>query len=168
MINDFITMIAAGLLAGVLVFVARHATRKLSGRDLPRWLMPASAGLAMLGVTIWGEYVWFADAKAQLPEGAVVVQANADVAPWRPWTYLWPVTTRFVALDTTAARRPEPDLVAVNLYLVARWQQVRPVSVAYDCARSRQAILGAGGLAGANWMAAGAEDAGLHAACAGG
>ncbi|MFD2173819.1 hypothetical protein [Rhodobacter lacus] len=168
MVNDFITMIAAGLLAGLMVFVVRHATRKLSGRALPKWLMPAAAGFAMLGVTIWAEYAWFADARARLPEGAVVVQSNADTAVWRPWTYLWPVTTRFVAIDTRAATRPEPDIVAVNLYLVARWQPVQPVSVAYDCAGQRQAILGAGGLAGANWMAAGADDPGRQAACAGG
>ncbi|SOB93884.1 hypothetical protein [Rhodobacter maris] len=168
MVNDFITMIAAGLLAGLMVFVLRHATRKLSGRELPRWLMPTAAGLAMLGVTIWGEYAWFAEAKSRLPEGAVVVQANAEAEAWRPWTYLWPVTNRFVALDTGAATRPEPDLVAVNLYLVARWQPVQPVAVVYDCAGRRQAILGGGGLDAANWMASSQNDAGLQAACAGG
>jgi len=175
MSNDIITMLAAGLFAAIVLYAARHAVSKLAHREMPKWLTPAAAGLAMLLASVWGEYRWFADASARLPATAQVVSANESSAPWRPWTYLWPVTTRFVALDGANRTRPAPGVVAANLYLVARWQPVQPVTVAYDCDGHRQALLGGeatvkadGTLTSGEWMAALEGDAGLRAACAGG
>ncbi|WP_444464271.1 hypothetical protein [Rhodobacter capsulatus] len=175
MSNDLITMLAAGLFAAIVLYAARHATQKLLGVSLPKWVTPAAAGLAMILATVWGEYRWFADASARLPATAQVVSANAASEPWRPWTYLWPVTTRFVALDGANSLRPAPGVVATNLYLVARWQPVQPVTVAYDCVGHRQAVLGGeaavnadGTLTSGVWMAAPEGDAGLNTACAGG
>ncbi|MBZ4021403.1 hypothetical protein CKO11_02860 [Rhodobacter sp. TJ_12] len=175
MTNDFIIMIAAGAFAGLVAFLLRHSARKLLRLDLPKWLMPAAAGLAMLGVTIWGEYHWFTQARGGLPAGAVVLQSNAEATPWRPWSYLWPVTNRFVALDTANRAQPAEGVVVANLYLVARWQPVQPVTVAYDCTGHRQAILGGeaavnadGSLTAGKWLPAPMPDAGLNAACTGG
>ena len=175
MTNDFITMLAAGLFAVITVYAARHAARKLMRRELPKWLMPAAAGLAMLGASVWGEYTWFANAKARLPETAAVVGANSESAPYRPWTYLWPITTRFSALDLAGRTRPAPGVVVTNLYLVARWQPVQPVTLAFDCAGGRQALLGGeamvfpdGTLSLGEWHPAPAADPVQNAACAGG
>ncbi|PTV97563.1 hypothetical protein C8J27_101679 [Rhodobacter aestuarii] len=175
MTNDFIIMLAAGAFAGLMAFLIRHSARKLLRLEVPKWIMPAAAGLAMLGITIWGEYNWYAAARDGLPEGTVVLQTNSESMPWRPWSYIWPVTNRFVALDTANRAKPAPDVVVANLYLVARWRPVQPVTVAYECTGHRQAILGGeaavnadGSLSAGEWLPAPMPDAGLNAACTGG
>lgn len=175
MINDFLTMIAGGVLAVIVVYAGKHALRKTTGREVPKWVMPAAAGLAMLFVTIWGEYRWFPDARARIGTQMVVMTQNHDSAAYRPWTYLWPVTTRFVALDVATSAKPAPGVVVANLYLVARWQAVQPITVAYDCTNRKQAILGGeaqvnadGSLSAGEWGATETDDAGLKAVCTGG
>ena len=175
MINDFLTMLAGGVLAVIVVYAAKHAIRKATGRELPRWAMPAAAGLAMLAVTIWGEYRWFPELRAGLPETAVVVESGRESAPWRPWTYLAPITTRAVVIDRAKITHPAPGIAATDLLLIARWQPLHSVPVAYDCEKGARADLfgGAqvnadGSLTGAEWHPLEAGDAGLAAVCAGG
>lgn len=174
MINDFLTMLAGGVFAVIVVYAAKHLIRKTTGRELPKWAMPAAAGLAMLAVTIWGEYRWYPDTLARMPK-VTVVSANAESALYRPWTYLWPVTTRFAALDPAERTTPAPGVVATNLYLMARWQPVQPVTVAYDCNARKQAFLGGeaavnadGTLTSGQWLDVAQGDEGFKAACTGG
>lgn len=166
-------MAAAGVLAACVVYAANH----LSGRRLPKWLMPASIGAAMIAVSIYGEYVWFRDARATLPETATVLRTIEDSAPWRPWTYLAPITTRFIALDSTRVIRSttQPDLIAAELMLVQRWAPTQRVPVAFDCKAGLRADLleGAaleqdGTLSGADWVPVGPDEDILKAACNGG
>ena len=51
---DIIGMIAVGIGMAAVVYAASHALRK-AGIWLPRWIMPAGIGLAMLGFTVWNE-----------------------------------------------------------------------------------------------------------------
>ncbi len=172
MLNDYLTMAAAAVFAVIVVYALRHALRKFAGLELPKWFTPAAAGLAMLFATIWGEYRWFPDTLARMGDRVVVVSANQDSAPWRPWTYLWPITSRFAVLDLQSQSRPAPGVVTATLYLVARWQPTQPVSVAYDCKARAQAVLGGeaavredGTLTAGGWSAVAADDAGLNSVC---
>ena len=73
--------------------------RKLTKKTAPKWLVPVFAGAAMLGFQIQGEYDWYHHQASLLPEGVVVVKTVQEEAPWRPWSYVFPQTLRFIAAD---------------------------------------------------------------------
>jgi hypothetical protein len=110
MIIDFVATISAGFALAGVALVLRSLTR----RWLPAWIVPAAAGLGMLSFAIWNEYTWHSRTVGALPDGVVVARAQAETAPWRPWTYIRPIVTRFSAVDTRRSRtNPEvPGLVA--------------------------------------------------------
>ncbi|WP_339107730.1 hypothetical protein [Thioclava sp. GXIMD4216] len=171
MIVDFIAMLSAAALAVLVVFAFRHGLRKWGGVVLPKWVMPAMAGLAMLGYTIHAEYRWYPDLKAGLNGDMSVVMTVEDRNWWRPWTYAAPVTTRFMAVDLAQVTDPAPGVRAGKLLLVSRWQPMQQVPVAYDCAGHRRADLigGAhlqdGTLTGGEWLTVSPQDPALAALC---
>lgn len=155
--------------AGTVLLV----NKVLRGR-LPRWLMPASAGLAMICFTVWSEYSWYPRTAGNLPEDVVVAWANEDSAPWKPWTYAIPQTNRFVAVDTGTIRSNDalPDQRMVDLYLMGRWSAGRHVRIILDCAGQRRADLiegvqmdDTGQVAADDWVALTADDPVLTTAC---
>jgi hypothetical protein len=97
--------------------------------------------------------------------------------PLRPWTYLAPITTKFVAMDLTQlVQHPaNPALKMAKLYNFARWQAVRDGLMVIDCAGGRQVLITAGveitsegALKGADWVMPGADDGFQTAACSAG
>ncbi|QJQ96791.1 MULTISPECIES: hypothetical protein [Halomonadaceae] len=95
MIWHLIAAIFAGLgAAGVGLLL-----RVVSGRRLPRWIVPVCAGLGMLAYQIHHEYSWFNHKQHQLPAAAQVISSEQDSVFWRPWTYLFPMTTAFSVID---------------------------------------------------------------------
>ena len=50
MLSDFVVAIVAGLGAASVVYALRHLAGRLTGRQLPKWLLPVTAGLAILDV----------------------------------------------------------------------------------------------------------------------
>ncbi len=164
------TFAAAFAAAGVILFLVR-----VLRIPFPKWVVPVGAGAAMLGYAIWSEYSWFPRVAEQLPDTVTVASQNAESAWWRPWTYVAPLTSRFIAVDRTSIRTHEaaPDQRLVNLLLIARWQGTVTVPVLYDCAGARRADLlrGAefaedGTVANAQWRDLAADDPVLRAACA--
>lgn len=139
---DLISMAAIGVLAACLMYIVRRTAAR-RGRTLPRWAMPAAIGASMIGYSIWNEYSWFDRITSALPENVAVVSQAERSVPWAPWTYLKPVTVRFVALDTRmrAFSEQRPGLVLTELLLVERWQPTRRVAVAFDCDHNRRADL---------------------------
>lgn len=173
MLIEFVAAIAAAAAtAGLVLMIA--AFGRMTGRwSLPKWVMPAAAGAAMLGFAIWNEYSWFPRTRAALSEEMVVASAPADRMAYRPWTYIFPLVTRFVAVDRGAAAGAE--VFATNAYVVTRWGRTRQIPVAFDCVRMTRADLveGAqlaadGTLTGAEWLPPDAEDPLVRAACMGG
>jgi len=163
------SIVAAVALAGVALIL-----RKMLPGVMPKWSVPVAAGLGLVGFTVWSEYDWFARVSAELPEGVEVVLAQTEAQPLRPWTYLAPITTRFVAMDLRAlARHPErPDLVMAKLYNFGRWQPVKDALMILDCGARRQVLVtegvsvtSDGTLVGAEWQVVGAEDGFQQAAC---
>jgi hypothetical protein len=176
MLTDFISTIAAGAGVACIIFIANHLGGRFSGRKLPTWVLPAGIGLAMLGYSIWNEYTWFPRMRDALPEGVVVASAPTERAMYRPWSYLFPSVSRFIAVDRATAARSTaaPQVFVANAVVFQRWQPERRVPQAFDCANNARADLmdGAtlstdGVLKGAEWQKAD-DDPLVAAACSGG
>lgn len=170
MFLELIAIIVAGIAMGGVTLLIRRAT---AGR-LPGWLVPASAGAAMIVATIASEYGWYGRSAAALPAGIEVIDTVAHRQPWRPWTYAVPLVDRFVALDRAGLRQNPalPGQYLADLYLFARWSAPARITVAVDCPGRRRALLGAsagfdaqGAITGADWHPAEAGDPVLGALC---
>lgn len=160
-------MVAAAL--GLFLWAIR---RKLTW--LPKWSISAAAGIGLIGTTIWLEYDWFSRVSAELPEGVEVVWHAEEASPLRPWTYLAPITTKFVALDRRQmAQHPKNSALRMaRLYNFARWQSVVDGLMIFDCAETRQVLVrdgveitDDGQLKGAEWVKPSADDTFQNAAC---
>jgi len=139
---DFLSMAAVGILAACLIYIIRRTLAK-RGRDVPRWLLPATIGAGMIAYSVWSEYSWYDRVTASLPPTVAVVSHGERSAFWAPWTYLKPVTVRFMAMDTRARVQSteRPGLFVTELLLVERWQPTRKVPMAFDCSSGRRADL---------------------------
>lgn len=170
MFIELIGTIFAGVAMGLIVWAVNRA---LSGR-LPSWLVPASAGLAMLAATISSEYSWFARTTATMPAGFAVAEAVEEQVFYRPWTYVRPFVSRFVAVDQATIRtHPDvPDQRIVDLVFYGRWARTAKIPVLFDCAGSRRADIidgvefaESGEVANATWFDLSPSDPVLKAAC---
>ncbi|MCV2403341.1 hypothetical protein OFY17_10655 [Marinomonas sp. C2222] len=115
--------------------------RKLSKQTAPKWLVPVFAGLSMIGIQIQSEYSWYDHQAGLLPSGVVVVKTVQEEAPWRPWSYVFPQTMRFIAADVTnsSVNKIDPNLVHVNLYFFERRQTAKLVPQVIDCQQKARA-----------------------------
>lgn len=147
----------------------------ISGRRLPRALLPIGAGAAMIGFTIWSEYNWYPRTLSQLPEDVVVLIENEKTAIYQPWSYIKPYVDRFAAVDLARAMRNDklPDQVIVPLFFMGRWAPGSEVPVIVDCAESKRAEMAdgiefddQGAPVGANWVSLEDGDPLLEAVCA--
>lgn len=137
MLFELIGTILAGVATALLVWAVN---RSLKGR-LPGWLVPVSAGAAMLLATISSEYGWFERTRATMPDGLVVAETVQEPQFYRPWTYLAPFVSRFVAVDQRTVRtHPDmPDQRIVELVFYGRWAGTAKVPVLFDCAAGARA-----------------------------
>jgi hypothetical protein len=109
----------AAVFAGLAAAGIGLTLRLISGKRLPRWIVPVFAGLGMLGYQIYNEYSWFEYKQQQLPPSAEVVSVEKGQMFWRPWTFAFPMTRAFtiVDLDNLAVSRGEDGrLVEFILY----------------------------------------------------
>ena len=166
---DLIAALFVAAVTGLLVWLLRRWIPAL-----PRWIVPASAGLALISYTVWSEYDWFPRMSGQLPPEVEVVAELEEASPFRPWTYLAPTTTSFVALDhrKTLSHPQKAELRMVTLYSFARTGGMTEGLMAVDCAGQRHALIvegakitEAGELTGAEWLPATADDRFQQAAC---
>ncbi|GAA6182747.1 hypothetical protein NBRC116594_41850 [Shimia sp. NS0008-38b] len=170
MFLELLGVIFAGVAGAGLMMVAVRFSR---GR-LPNWLTPVAAGAAMIAATISSEYSWYSRTSSTLPDGLNVVETVQTTAVWRPWTYVAPMTERFVALDTTSIQINEshPGLKLAQVYFYGRWAPLNRLNVAADCIKGKRAALidaisfdDAGQIQGAQWVSASSEDPLLKAMC---
>ena len=172
MIFELIAAITAGFACGGIVF----GLNKLTGSRLPRWIVPACAGLGMLAFGIWNDYNWFERTVTGAPEGFVVAQHNQNRNIWRPWSFAYPVVSRLVGVYSNSVERNEnvPGQLTVVLALAQRFQQTVQVRVLFDCENHRRADLtGAdvtvdenGNYVGLQWFDLPEDDPVLKTACA--
>lgn len=82
-----------GLSMGGLAFL----TRRLSRNRLPSWIVPAAAGLSMLGFLMYYDYSWYEHKLSLLPEGSQVIDEKRETGFLRPWSYVaTPVSNIYV------------------------------------------------------------------------
>ncbi len=170
MVFDIVAMVCVGAgTAGVFLFL-----RKMLGRHLPSWALPAVIGAAMLGFSVWNEYTWHSRVTAVLPDEVVVILSPRDSSLFRPWTYLVAPSTRFMALDRTVLRisAENPGYRQADLMFVERWMPIHRVAMAFDCTGGRHADLmdaasmsPDGTLTGSTWVTAEPGDTLQLAAC---
>ncbi len=171
MFFELIGTIVAGVATALLVWAIN---RTLKGR-LPSWLVPVAAGVAMLVATISSEYSWFSRTHANMPEGFVVAETVEEIRFYRPWTYVRPYVSRFIAVDQATARThpAHPDQRIVDLVMYGRWARTAKIPALFDCATNARADLmdgvdfGADGeVLNADWHTMDADAPSLRAACA--
>ncbi|WP_372604173.1 hypothetical protein [Actibacterium sp.] len=154
MFLELIATVAAGMgAAGVMMLLNR-----LAGGRLPRWMLPAAAGLAMIGFTMWSENTWAKRTAEAFPEGVVVVREVGSKIMWKPWTYAKPQVTRLMAVDLASVQRnpAAPDVRLFNMYLYGRWRAPSMVPQFVNCALPALANVSEAALAdpvaNADWM----------------
>lgn len=167
---ELIATVFAGLGAAGIALVIRA----LSARRAPRWLIPAFAGLGMLGFQIYSEYTWFEHQTSLLPEGVKVVRVVEETALWRPWSYVVPQRVRFMAinLEETTTNRQNPNLVLTNVYLFERRLSARRKPQVLHCTQHARADFSPelqtpepGDPLGPQWQRLPPDDALLSAVC---
>ncbi len=112
--------------------------RKLSGQRLPRWIIPVFAGLGMLGYQIHYEYSWFQHKQALLPEASEVITTERSAAFWRPWTYVFPMTTAFTVIDHQSVEERQVQGQRTLGFVLYRFEKhftdlVRPQAYVLNC-----------------------------------
>ncbi len=170
----FLVLIAAMSSAFAGAGIA-YALRRLLGERIPKWFVPAGAGLAMILTTISLEYGWARGVMATLPEGTVMVVTREQQAAWQPWTYVKPWIKGFVAVNPA-------DIVetmdgsgqwVVQTLIHERWQPaiIKPVLV--DCETPARAEISpdtrfdaAGRAENVSWFTVTADDPLIVASCA--
>lgn len=133
---DIIGMIAVGIGMAAVVYAASHTLRK-AGIWLPRWIMPAGIGLAMLGFTVWNEYSWYSRVIDQLPASVEVIETGTGGKAWRPWAFVVPMVTRFAAIDRAGMVDDGQGVRRGQILFVERWQPTRYVTLDIDCDGAR-------------------------------
>lgn len=170
MIFELIGTLTAGAAVALMVWALNRA---LKGR-LPGWLMPLAAGSAMLLATISSEYGWYERTQATMPEHLVVAEAIEERAFYRPWTFVAPFVSRFVAVDLTTMRThpDQPGQRIVDLVFYGRWARTAKVPMLFDCETGSRADIvdgvefGASGVVlNADWHSLPSDDPLLKAAC---
>ncbi|MCI2399266.1 hypothetical protein [Aliiroseovarius subalbicans] len=166
--------LVATLVAGVAAAGVVLALNQLTGKRLPKWMMPVGAGLGMILVSIANEYAWYDRNAGNLPEGLVVAQTIENSSSYRPWTKVKPYIDRFVAVDVQSIRiHPEaPERRMVDTLFMGRWAAVNKLTVLADCDAGRRAALfdtvgfGAdGSVQGAEWVTVPGDDPLLTTIC---
>ncbi|MBM6549619.1 hypothetical protein [Marinomonas ostreistagni] len=137
MLWELIATVCAGLAgAGIALFL-----RKLTLGKTPKWIIPALAGLGMLGFQIQSEYTWYEHQASLLPDGVVVVKTVEEQAPWRPWSLVYPQTTRFIAadIDNAAQNQNNQQVYLVDLYFFERRLAAKRVTQVVHCGAQARA-----------------------------
>lgn len=169
----FVELIAT-VFAGIACAGIAMLLNIITGRRLPKWVMPVAAGAGMIAMTISNEYTWFGRTAERLPEGVEIAMTVDEQSWWRPWTQMWPYTKRFAAVDTGTSRSNEnlPDQRLADIYFFGRWSPVNQAPMIFDCASAKSALLidGAdfatdGSVANADWQVMPADDPILKLVC---
>ncbi len=119
MIWHLIATFSAGLGAAGIAFLLRSISRQA----LPKWIIPAFAGIGMLGYQIYFEYNWFDHQSSRQPAGTVVTSSYKGEVFWRPWTYFYPVTTVFTVVDTNNLKVLDADGLTLVQFIEYRFEK---------------------------------------------
>ena len=119
MIWHLIAAVFAGLAAAGIGLILRT----LSGKRLPKWIVPVFGGLGMLGYQVQVEYSWFEHKQAQLPATTTVRSSDTSTAVWRPWTFAIPMTTKFSVIDSENIRLSEQNGARLAEFILYQFER---------------------------------------------
>lgn len=125
------TVLAGFVLAGIALSL------RLLFKKLPRWIVPAAAGLGMMGFQIYSEYDWFEHHAERLPAGTAVVATYEEPAFYKPWSYFKAPILKFVAVEKGDKQAGE-SILPVNLYFFERRMSVQHAQALIDCQNKLQ------------------------------
>lgn len=129
---ELIATVLSGFMAAGVALSLRLLFKKL-----PRWIVPAAAGLGMMGFQVFSEYTWFEHTKSRLPEGVWVVATHAEPAFYKPWSYAKPPILKFVAVE--GVKEPMVgDIKKANLYFFERRMAAQHTQILVDCKHQLQ------------------------------
>ncbi|SNT72613.1 hypothetical protein [Paracoccus seriniphilus] len=157
---EVLGVVAVGIGAAAVLFASFHALRK-AGIEIPRWLLPAGIGLAMVSYSIWSDYSWYGRAVDRLPAGSEILLVGHKKQAWAPWTYVFPVAVRFAAFDPATIQDDSDGVRHGQIMLFERRGQTLIVPQDFDCQGSRIRR------AGADWTTADESDPAFLRVCSG-
>ncbi|MCW9045381.1 MAG: hypothetical protein OQK35_03520 [Alphaproteobacteria bacterium] len=139
---EIISIITIGLGIGGTILLAFKLFRKTP----PRYIVPLSAGLAMIVFTIWNEYAWFPRTVDQLPSDVIVVRELPASSILFPWTLIVPSVESFIIMDTLKVQRHKThtDFVMVETGIVSRYSPNKAGLHMFNCALGTRADIGPG------------------------
>lgn len=122
---------AAGIILGLKLFI----------KKMPKWAVPAGAGLGMILFQVYSEYTWYGHTRSLLPQGTEIVAEIPETAFYKPWSYLKPQVLKFVAVDTakTLPVNSDNQIIQANLYFFERRMSANTWPVLIDCGKKLQA-----------------------------
>lgn len=119
MIWHLVAVFSAGLGAAGIAFLLRSISRQ----KLPKWIIPAFAGIGMMGYQIYFEYHWFEHQSTRQPAGVVVTSSQASQVFWRPWTFVYPMTNVFTVVDTHQLQVNHSDDLTLVEFIEYRFEK---------------------------------------------
>jgi hypothetical protein len=128
---ELVATVFAGIsCAGIALFL-----RSITKKKLPVWIIPAFAGMGMLAFQVQSEYGWYTHQISLLPQGVEVVKKVEEEALWRPWSFIYPQTTRFIAADIKNAsiNTLNSNVILVDLYFFERRHIAKRVPQVVNC-----------------------------------
>src|SRR5690606_12875524 len=117
-----IKLLIAAAVAFFAAGIAQYA-RILTRKKLPRWIVPAAAGVGILGWQIYMEYSWFERTRARWPEGAVVTEVRKVPACWLPWTFVVPLQMGFSVVDSNQIQLAHSDGERIARFRLSSFEQ---------------------------------------------
>ena len=94
--NTMIFKIITMLVIGLSVFGIFTLINKMLGGVIPRWIMPACIALSLVSYHVYDEYTWAKRTMTGIENKETpfrLLEARTDTALWRPWGYIFPMTT---------------------------------------------------------------------------
>ncbi|MCL5779119.1 hypothetical protein M1105_19325 [Limibaculum sp. FT325] len=159
MLYTLLGAVSVSAVSALLVFLVRRHF----WHGMPRWIMPATAGLAMIGFSIWNSYAWYGRITSHLADGVVVAATFPTRSPIEPWTYMFPRVQHFIAVNMAGRARlaDRPDLVVAEVIEFQQFRNVVRTVHLFDCRGRRMGRLpaeeprfdDAGDITGIDWAA---------------
>lgn len=111
--------------------------------DLPKFLLPALAGIALLSFNAYMRYTWGDRTAEAFPPEVVVLKEYRHSNLFEPWTYLIPRVSHLIAADTTQTMtNPEhPEIIMGATVMMQEHQNTLNMTVLVNCGEELVSVL---------------------------
>jgi len=165
------------LFAGIAGAGIGLGLRALSGKRLPKGIIPVCAGATMLVATVGTEYGWYTNVLRTMAPDLVVISEREQQAWYQPWTFVRPWVRGFIGYSPSemVETAEGSDIYVVQLRRQERWQPQMVLPNIVDCEGGRRADIlpdtefsETGEPVGVTWREVPDDDPILSAVCGGG